>query len=373
MISRGGTLDTLNVPTTVSATNYNAANQLTQWGSAAPTYDLNGNLTGDGSNIYAWNARDQLISISGAQSQSVTYDGLGQRQSSTMSGATRSLLYDGLNLVQELNGGTPTVNYLTGANIDETFSATNSVGTLNYLTDILGSTVALANNGGTIQTGYTYDSYGNATTTGSSSSNVLQYTGRDNDGSGLYYYRARYYSPQWGRFVSGDPIGLAGGINEYAYASGNPTSLRDPLGLLSWGDPLPQSIVNYGVGLGDGIVNGASFGFLSLQSFRNLYNGGNGGADVCSAQYRNSFGGGQLVGLSATTGLATKLFLAAANVRSFAQASYVSLQLWTGAQDLALSGTEGLQLETQLEAIVEEAEEEGLSRPLLPVPGVPRY
>ena len=47
----------------------------------------------------------------------------------------------------------------------------------------------------------------------------------------MYYYRARYYNPQLQRFISEDPIGLAGGINEYEYTYDNPADLIDPLGL----------------------------------------------------------------------------------------------------------------------------------------------
>jgi RHS repeat-associated protein len=229
--TRGGTLDATNLPTTaVTTTTYNAGNRLTQWGSSALSYDLNGNLTSDGSSTYTWNARDQLTSISGAHPQASVYDGTGRRQSVTVSGVNRTLVYDGPNLIQELNGGA-TVNYLTGSNIDETYSATTSSGTQSYLTDILGSSIALTDNTGAIKTNYVYEPYGNATTTGAASTNALQYTGRDNDGTGVYYNRARYYSPQWGRFISEDPIGLAGGVNTYAYAGGNPVSYRDPLGL----------------------------------------------------------------------------------------------------------------------------------------------
>ncbi|KAA8919498.1 hypothetical protein CEK64_12140, partial [Xanthomonas sontii] len=49
--------------------------------------------------------------------------------------------------------------------------------------------------------------------------------------SGLYYYRARYYQPNLGRFISEDPIRLSGGINSYAYVNGNPAALVDPYGL----------------------------------------------------------------------------------------------------------------------------------------------
>jgi len=44
------------------------------------------------------------------------------------------------------------------------------------------------------------------------------------------YYRARYYNPTTGRFLSEDPIGFGGGINLYAYAANNPMSMKDPLG-----------------------------------------------------------------------------------------------------------------------------------------------
>ena len=88
---------------------------------------------------------------------------------------------------------------------------------------------------GTVTGTYTYSPYGETTATGTGST-PFDYTGRENDGaSGLYYYRARYYSPALGRFISEDPIGLrGGGLNFYAYASGNPISRTDPLGLWSF-------------------------------------------------------------------------------------------------------------------------------------------
>jgi RHS repeat-associated protein len=63
--------------------------------------------------------------------------------------------------------------------------------------------------------------------------NPLRFQGQYYDHeTGLYYNRHRYYDPVSGRFVSKDPIGLAGGINVYAYAF-NPTGWIDPLGLQS--------------------------------------------------------------------------------------------------------------------------------------------
>ena len=69
---------------------------------------------------------------------------------------------------------------------------------------------------------------------GTTSSNSAQYTGRDSDGTGLYYYRARYYSPALQRFISEDPLVLGGGdVNLYAYVRNNPLGFSDPFGLKS--------------------------------------------------------------------------------------------------------------------------------------------
>jgi len=62
--------------------------------------------------------------------------------------------------------------------------------------------------------------------------NYYTYTAREWDKeTGLYYYRARYYDPMEGRFISKDPIGYQGGINVYAYAHNNPLRYVDPKGL----------------------------------------------------------------------------------------------------------------------------------------------
>ena len=233
IINRGGTFDVTNLPATLASASYDANNRLTQWGAKTLSYDANGNLTGDGTNTYTWNTRNQLMSLAGGSTGSFVYDALGRRESKTIGGTATNFLYDGLNMEQESSGGTPTVNYLTGAGIDEAFSRTDSTGSYSYLTDNLGSTMALTNSAGAIQTSYSYEPYGNTTASGASSTNALQYTGRENDGTGLYYNRARYYSPGYGRFVSEDPIGYLGGINAYTYSLGNPITYSDQTGLLT--------------------------------------------------------------------------------------------------------------------------------------------
>jgi RHS repeat-associated protein len=233
----GGSLTRVGLPQTLTTTTYNAANQLTQKGSSSLTYDANGNLTSDGVNTYTWDARNQLATIAGSVNASFKYDALGRRINKTVGSTGTNYLYDGLNAVQELSGTTPTSNMLTDK-LDEVFSRTDASGTRSLLLDGLGSTVALTDASGAIQTQYTYDAFGNTTTSGAASGNVSQYTARENDGTGLYFYRNRYYSPTLQRFISQDPAGLGGGANFYAYVGNNPTNMRDPLGLWAGIDDL---------------------------------------------------------------------------------------------------------------------------------------
>lgn len=101
--------------------------------------------------------------------------------------------------------------------------------------DGLGSTSALADNGGSVLGRYEYDVYGTTSVTPDSSSNRYLYTGREMDDADLYYYRARYYQPSQGRFLSEDGIGFASGQNNfYAYVGGSPINYRDPSGRCPW-------------------------------------------------------------------------------------------------------------------------------------------
>lgn len=133
--------------------------------------------------------------------------------------------------------------YLRSLAIDESFIRKSST-TEYYHADVLGSVLALTDSTSAVQTTYKYGSFGQTIITGSST-NPFQYTGRENDGTGLYYYRARYYSPSLERFVSPDPLlcGASGQfplrsamrnsqtVNAFAYVVNSPINLRDPLGL----------------------------------------------------------------------------------------------------------------------------------------------
>ncbi|HZN06928.1 MAG TPA: RHS repeat-associated core domain-containing protein [Pyrinomonadaceae bacterium] len=224
----GGTFARTNLPQPFASATYNDANRLTQKGAATFTYDANGNLTSDGTNTYTWNARNQLASISGPSlTASFQYDAFGRRVNKTINGASTSYLYDDFTVVKETSSG-PTVDFLA-TGWDKVFSRTDGSGSLGFLTDGLGSTLALTDSSGVVQTSYTYDPFGNTTAAGGSS-NTTQFTGRENDATGLYFYRSRYYSPVLQRFISEDPIGIAGGINLYAYVANDPVNFSDPLG-----------------------------------------------------------------------------------------------------------------------------------------------
>src|SRR5262249_48895860 len=141
--------------------------------------------------------------------------------------------YDGDNPLQELDGaGNIVANLLTGLGLDEFFTRGGSPGNRTLLSDALGSTLALADDSGMVQTSYTYEPFGPSAATGQNNANAYQYTGRETDGTGLYHYRARYYSPSHQRFISEDPIGFeAGESNLYGYVTNNPSGYVDPLGL----------------------------------------------------------------------------------------------------------------------------------------------
>jgi RHS repeat-associated protein len=87
--------------------------------------------------------------------------------------------------------------------------------------------------------------------TSGASTNSVQYTGRENDGTGLHYYRARYYHPRLQRFISEDPIGFGGGEwNLYVYVGNNPIRFNDPAGT----DKCSGSVSMFGPNFWDNLV-----------------------------------------------------------------------------------------------------------------------
>jgi RHS repeat-associated protein len=135
-----------------------------------------------------------------------------------------------MNVTQELGAGSQITTVGTGG-LDEPIFRSDGQDSQTLLADAVGSVIASADSEGVVRTRYLYEPFGRTATVGDASDNEAKFTGREEEGAGLYYYRARFYDPELGRFTSEDPIGFAGGLNLFAYAAANPVSYTDPLGL----------------------------------------------------------------------------------------------------------------------------------------------
>lgn len=133
---------------------------------------------------------------------------------------------------------TLTARYVDTLGIDEPLEELISGTASYYEQDGLGSVTSLSNSSGALVNTYSYDSYGKLLASTGTTPNPFQYTGREFDAeTGAYYYRARYYDQNVGRFISEDPIGFKGGVDFYAYVKNKPTRLMDPTGECPPGDP----------------------------------------------------------------------------------------------------------------------------------------
>jgi RHS repeat-associated protein len=240
---------------------YNSSNELTSNSNGSYTYDNNGNtLTDAAGKSYAWDFENRLKQVTLPNSGgmvSFLYDPFGRRVEKISPTTTSIFAYDGDNLVETVNAsGGEVASYAQGPNIDEPLAMDRS-GTIDYYEqDGLGSVTSLTASNGSVAQSYTYDSFGNQTASSGSLTNYFRYTGREFDKeTNLYYYRARYYDPTTGRFLSEDPLRFGIGptvrhsrsgwmshlmtpsalhghsADFYAYVTNSPTNGTDPRGL----------------------------------------------------------------------------------------------------------------------------------------------
>ena len=222
---------------------------------AGYSYDLAGNITNIAYTGYRtlqlkWDGQYRLLSVStnGTSIESNRYDALGRRISVRNGTNTTYFVYDGLHIVAEVGtSGSLLYSYTYGPGIDNILSMTaygSTTTTYYYIKDHLGTVAAIADGSGNIVESYRYDAWGRVSVfdtagqplTESAVGNRFLFQGREYSWStGLYYFRARWYDPITGRWLSNDPIDVLGGLNQYVFVGNNPVNIVDPFGLCTNG------------------------------------------------------------------------------------------------------------------------------------------
>jgi RHS repeat-associated protein len=248
----------LPTPASAASVSYvpNALDEYASVGGQTLTYDLNGNLLtwfpSTGQHTYTYDSENRLSSaaVAGSATPSIfyDYDALGRRISKTtggtgvgVGGVTTGYLLDGDEEIAEYNVSAGVWSlarrYVTGPAVDDRIAHAEGSATANptktyYHADHQGSVIDMTDNAGNVVQRIAYDEYGNLPAgSNGNTGEQFQYAGRRYDPeTGLYYYRARYYAPQLGRFLQVDPVGYRDALNLYAYVGNDPLDKTDPTG-----------------------------------------------------------------------------------------------------------------------------------------------
>jgi len=222
----------------MSPYSYNSSNELTSTPSGSYTYDANGNTLSDAQGrSFTWDFENRLTQavLPGANGGTMIfkYDPFGRRiQKSGLLG-TSSYLYDGANALETIDeSGGEIASYTQTEEIDESLAMLQSSTMSYYHADGLGSVTSLSDATGAIVQTYLYDTFGNKVSSSGSLVNPFQYTGREFDSeTSLYYYRARYFDPSLGRFLSEDSSKENASGSTYMYVENSPVLFVDPSGM----------------------------------------------------------------------------------------------------------------------------------------------
>ena len=285
-----------------AVTNSYTANSLNQYtavsAGANPVYDADGNMTGDGTFAYAYDAENRLVSVTSAVETNGAirvlnaYDHRNRRIRKTVqrlnssiapppsppvgiheweTQETHTFVWDGNNIVLEkvefANGTTRTFEYFWGADKSGTEQGAGGVEGLLAVSmdgvfyipcyDHNGNIVLYVSETGGIAAQYTYDPYGNIVDSNGNLADVFsfgfstQYHDRE---TGMVGYKRRFYRPDLGRWLNRDPIEEEGGENLYAFCRNNAIIYYDPNGESF------EDVSNFCAGVGDSL----SFGITQL-------------------------------------------------------------------------------------------------------------
>ena len=261
----------------------NSLNQYTAASSTTFSYDLDGNLTQEigpgGTKTYTYDLQNRLTRVQTPQGVwQYEYDVFSNRTAVIVGGQRIEYLIDptGIGSVMgEFGAGGLIAHYTQGLGLA---SRVDSVGTAAFYSfDAIGSTANLTGQSGNVINSYSYLPFGERVSATGSTPNPFTFVGQFGimeDSSGLYVMRDRDYAPDQGRFTQGDPIGIAGGTNLYAYVANNPVSVIDPSGHGGGGS-------RGGLPGGDPSENGEAFYKLGCAVARLLFKK----SDVCKELY----------------------------------------------------------------------------------------
>jgi RHS repeat-associated protein len=228
----------------------NNLNQYTSVGTATYTYDTDGNLIaktqGGQTSTYSYDTENRLIQVVTPEGTwRYEYDALGNRIASVKDGQRTEYLLDPTGLgdvVGEYSNGA-IARYVHGLGLVGRFDGSNAASF--YDTDVIGSVIGLSGSSGAYLNRYSYLPFGEDLSKTETVANPFEYVGQwgvMDEGNGLDFMRARFYTPQEGRFMNPDPIGINGGINLYQYGANNPVSFIDPEGAVATLPPATSQI-----------------------------------------------------------------------------------------------------------------------------------
>jgi RHS repeat-associated protein len=213
-------------------------------------YDANGNLikkcSGGALSVTATDCSGSVVTslsydgrnrATAIGANTFKYDPFDYRIEKSNSGGIFQYLLEGEHVEAVYRTGQVEAKYLRGVIVDEIVmgfekDAGNQLTAYNFHHDSLQSLNAKTGPDGSVLQTASYGAFGNLLdeTNPNPNATYVRYTGRELDNTGFYYYRARYYDPAVGRFISEDPLGFRAGVNFYAYVGNNPINANDPTG-----------------------------------------------------------------------------------------------------------------------------------------------